>query len=292
MMAGETLAQARALLHELTEAARAGTIVPFHLPRQLEAIDDLLAQAETSDGGSPAALPPDVEALVKDQAAFMSHAVHELRIPLTSIQGYADMLNTPGMGELNAMQQQFLTTIRTNARRMAGLMTDFSDLSKLRGGVLRTNVKMDTFKNIAMLVEKQTRPLAAELGRELTFDIPQGLPILNVDGELLAKALSKLVENGLRYTPDGGQVALTASADGNRLYVHVQDNGIGMSPDDLAQLGTVGFRADHDLVRNHKGSGLGIPIVYGLMQLLGGDIQVTSEPEQGTTFTVTLTGMT
>ncbi len=291
-MAGETLAQARVLLHELTEAARAGTIVPFHLPRQLEAIDDLLAQAETSDGGSPAAVPPDVEALVKDQAAFMSHAVHELRIPLTSIQGYADMLNTPGMGELNAMQQQFLTTIRTNARRMAGLMTDFSDLSKLRGGVLRTNVKMDTFKNVAMLVEKQTRPLAAELGRELTFDIPQGLPILNVDGELLAKALSKLVENGLRYTPDGGQVALTANADGNKLYVHVQDNGIGMSPDDLAQLGTVGFRADHDLVRNHKGSGLGIPIVYGLMQLLGGDIHVTSEPEQGTTFTVTLTGMT
>lgn len=290
-MSGEALHQARALLYELTEAARKGTIVPFHLPRQLEAIDDLLAQAETSSGGATEP-PPDVAALIKDQAAFMSHAVHELRIPLTSIQGYADMLNTPGMGELNAMQQQFLGTIRVNARRMAGLMTDFSDLSKLRAGVLRDNARMDTFKNIAMSVEKQMRPLAAELGRELTFDIPQGLPVLNVDGELLAKALNKLVENGLRYTPDGGQVRLSASAEGSRLYIHIQDNGIGMSPDDLAQLGTVGFRADHDLVRNHKGSGLGVPIAYGLVRLLGGDVQVTSAPDAGTSFTVSLTGMT
>lgn len=290
-MAGETLAQARALLYELTEAARQGTIVAFHLPRQLEAIDDLLSQAETG-GSTAAAPPPDVEALLKDQAAFMSHAVHELRIPLTSIQGYADMLNTPGMGELNAMQQQFISTIRTNARRMAALMTDFSDLSKLRAGVLRANAKMDTFKNIAMSVEKQTRPLAAELGRDLTFDIPQGLPVLNLDGELLVKALCKLVENALRYTPDGGQVALTAAADGSRLHVQIQDNGIGLSPDDLAQLGTVGWRADHDLVRNHKGSGLGLPIAFGLVALLGGEIQIISEPGQGTTVTVTLTGLT
>lgn len=291
-MSVEALAQARALLHELTEAARKGAVVPFHLPRQLEAIEDLLNQADQDSGDSAAVVPPDVEALLKDQAAFMSHAVHELRIPLTSIQGYSDMLNTPGMGDLNAMQQQFIGTIRTNARRMAGLMTDFSDLSKLRAGVLRTNVKMDTFKNIAMTVEKQTRPLAAELGKELTFDIPQGLPVLNLDGELLAKALVKLVENALRYTPEDGKVIVTAFAEGSKLHIQVQDNGIGMTPDELAQLGTVGFRADHDLVRGYKGSGLGIPIVYGIANLLGGSVEVASEAGAGTTFTVSVMGMT
>lgn len=292
-MSEDTLSQARALLRELTEAARKGTIVPYNLPRQLETIDELLSQSEQGGGdGNAAALPPDVDSLIKDQAAFMSHAVHELRIPLTSIQGYSDMLNTPGMGELNGMQQQFIGTIRTNARRMAALMTDFSDLSKLRAGVLRSSTKMDTFKNIALAVEKQTFPLAEELGKEVVFDIPQGLPVLNLDGELLAKALVKLVENALRYTPEGGKVTVTAEADGNKLHIYVQDNGIGMSPEELAQLGTVGFRADNDLVRSHKGSGLGLPIVYGIIQMFGGSVDVTSQPEQGTTFTVTVTGMT
>lgn len=291
-MSVEALAQARTLLHELTEAARKGAIVPVHLPQQLEAIEDLLAQAEQDGGSSAASAPPDVETLLKDQAVFMSHAVHELRIPLTSIQGYSDMLNTPGMGELNAMQQQFIGTIRTNARRMAGLMTDFSDLSKLRAGVLRATVKMDTFKNIAMSVEKQTRPMADELGKELDFDIPQGLPVLNLDGELLAKALVKLVENALRYTPDGGSVTLTASADGSRLHIQVRDNGIGMTPEEVAQLGTIGFRADSDLVRSFKGSGMGLPIVNGIVKLLGGSIEVASEPGAGTTFMVTVMGMT
>lgn len=293
-MSGDALSQARALLQELTEAARKGTIVPYNLPRQLEAIGELLSQTETASGdGGGAALPPDAAGLIKDQAAFMSHAVHELRIPLTSIQGYSDMLNTPGMGELNGMQQQFLGTIRTNARRMAALMTDFSDLSKLRAGVLRSTIKMDTFKNIAMAVEKQTRPLADELGKELVFDLPQGLPVLNLDGELLAKALVKLVENALRYTPqEGGKVIVTADADGDRLRIYVQDNGIGMSPEEMGQLGTVGFRADHELVLSHKGSGLGLPIVYGIVQMLGGSVDVSSQPGQGTTFTVTVTGMT
>ncbi|MBI5667282.1 MAG: HAMP domain-containing histidine kinase [Chloroflexi bacterium] len=290
-MSVEALAQARALLHELTEAARKGAIIPVQLPRQLEAIEALLNQAEVNDGKPAAVAPPDVEALLKDQAAFMSHAVHELRIPLTSIQGYSDMLNTPGMGDLNALQQQFLGTIRTNARRMAGLMTDFSDLSKLRAGVLRTTVKMDTLKNIAMSVEKQTRPLAEELNRELVVEIPQGLPVLNLDGELLAKALVKLVENALRYTPEGGRVTLSAAADGSSIHIRVQDNGIDMTPDELAQLGTVGFRADHDLVRSYKGSGMGLPIVYGIVRLLGGSVDVASEPGAGTTVTVTVTGM-
>ena len=115
------------------------------------------------------------------------------------------------MGALNDMQKQFVETIRTNSRRMEGLLTDVSDTAKIKGGTLRTNLKMDMFKNIAMMVEKQAQPVTEELGRKLTFDIPQGLPILNVDGELLAKALYKLVENGLRYSGEDGEVTVRAS---------------------------------------------------------------------------------
>jgi signal transduction histidine kinase len=210
---------------------------------------------------------------------------------MTSIRGYADMLHS--MGSLNDMQKQFLDTIRTNSRRMESLMQDVADVNKLRHTTLKTAVKMDMFKNIALMTEKAMTPTAEQLGRTLTFDIPQGLPILNTDGEMVAKALNKLVENALRYQDHetGGEVKVAARADGNQLIVTITDNGIGMTPEEMAQLGTIYFRSDNDVVRNYKGSGLGIPVAYGIIQLMGGSVTVISEPGKGSTFSVTLPGM-
>ncbi|MBZ0277842.1 MAG: HAMP domain-containing histidine kinase, partial [Anaerolineae bacterium] len=160
------------------------------------------------------------------------------------------------------------------------------------GKTLKIGTKMDMFKNIAMTIERQMRPLAEGLGRTLTFDIPQGLPYLNTDGELLTRAFVKLVENALRYHKnEQGEVVIAASGEGNKLIVRIQDNGIGMTPDELRQLGTIYFRSEDEIVRSYKGSGLGVPIAFGIVEALGGRVSVTSEPDQGTTFTVTLTGM-
>ena len=293
-MTDNTLAQARALVDELLEAAKTGAIIPVRLPGQVEAIASALAEADAADDVAPSTdgVSADMETFLREQAEFMSVAIHELRVPMTSIRGYADMLNTPSMGELNDMQTQFLETIRNNAKRMERLLQDVSDISKVRGGTIKYSLKMDMFKNIAMRVEKDMSPVAEEMGRKLTFDIPDGLPILNTDGELLAKALSKLVENALRYTEDDGEVTVSAENVDNQLRIKIQDNGIGMSAEEIAQLGTPYFRADHDHVRNHKGSGLGIPIAYGIIEVLDGTVAVDSQPEVGTTFTVTFAGMT
>ena len=288
------LSNARTLVDELLEAAKTGAIIPVRLPGQIEAIASALSEAETEtaeDNEKTASASTGEQESLKEQAEFISVAIHELRIPMTSIRGYADMLNTPAMGDLNDMQQQFVNTIRTNAKRMETLMTDVSDISKLRGGTLRVNPKMDMFKNIVLHVEKAMAPLAEEMNRTLTFDTPQGLPLLNTDGELLAKAINKLVENALRYTHEGGEVQVSAVADGSTLHIRIADNGIGMTGEEMAQLGTLYFRADNDHVRSYKGSGLGVPIAYGIVRMLGGDVTVESQPEQGTAFTVTLEGM-
>lgn len=303
MASADALAQAQASLEQLIDAARTGAIIPIRLTGQLEAIRDLLQQAEkdaaqAAQEAAAKAVPADQETFLKEQAGFVSHAVHELRTPMTSIRGYGDMLKS--MGPLNDMQKLAVDTIRTNSRRMESLLTDVSDTAKLKAGVLRTNVKMDMFKNVAQMVEKQAQALTEELGRKLTFDIPQGLPILNVDGDLLAKALYKLVENGLRYsgtppTDDGeakpGEVIVRGAGDGSNLIITVSDNGIGMTPDELDKLGTIYFRSESEYVRSYKGSGLGIPVAYGIIHLLGGTITVISTPGVGTTFTITLTGM-
>jgi signal transduction histidine kinase len=292
-MSGDALAQARALLNELIEAARKGAIIPIRLPGQLEAIAQALEPAaESKDASSGDDASGDLEAFKTELAGLLSHGFHDLRLPLTSIRGYSDMLGTPSMGELNPMQQQFLDTIRTNSRRLESLLTDVSDLSKLHLGTVKVTAKMDMFKNIALIVEKANRPLAEELGRTLTFDIPQGLPILNLDAELLGKALNKLVENALRYSHQGGEVRVAGAADGNKLQIIIQDSGIGMTIDELAKLGTPYFRGDNETVLSYKGSGLGIPIAYGLIDLLGGTVSVVSQLGSGTTFTVILPGMT
>jgi two-component system, cell cycle sensor histidine kinase DivJ len=288
------LEQAQQQLTELIEAARKGAIIPVRLTGQLEALQTLLTQAgdEAAKAAAEVKPPADQAEFLREQAYFVSHAIHELRTPMTSIRGYADMLVSMGSGSgLNDMQKGFLDTIRGNARRMEGLLTDVSDMAKIRSGVLKITEKMDMFKNIAMMVEKTMRPLAEQLGKTLTLDIPQGLPILNTDGELLAKAITKLVENGLRYSGENGEVSVRGASQNGKLVVTVSDNGIGMAPEELAQLGTIYFRSENELVRSFKGSGLGVPVAYGIVRVLGGTISVESAPDKGTTFTITLSGM-
>jgi signal transduction histidine kinase len=291
----KALQQAREQLQRLLEAAHQGTIIPVQLPSQLEAIAELLTavQAEHEAALKAAAdrLPADLDSYMQEEAYFVGHAIHELRTPMTSIRGYSDMLGT--MGELNEMQRQFLSTIKVNARRMESLMIDVSTMNKLRKNTLKLSPKMDMFKNIAMRLEKDFSALAAELNRKLVFDVPSGLPILNIDSDLLVQAIGKLIENGLRYSPpETGTVIVRGAAEGNDLVISISDNGIGMTEEELKKLGTLYFRSDNDTVREYKGSGLGIPVAYGLIQKLGGSVRVESTLGVGTTFYIRLPGMT
>ncbi|PJF28681.1 MAG: hypothetical protein CUN52_12215 [Phototrophicales bacterium] len=291
------LEQAKQALAELLENARVGNIIPIRLPSQLEAIQAALLDAEKEHQDEIADLRRrpggDIETVQRDNAEFMRVAIHDLKNPLASIKGYSDLLNNPAMGgELSPMQSQLLQVIRSNSKRMEALLEDMSVMNRLRGGMTKVNQKMDMFKNIAMVIEKKMRPLAEELNRQLEFDIPQGLPLLNVDGDLIAIVFNKLIENGLRYSPEGtGKVSIKARAEGNKLIVDVEDNGVGMTEEELSHLGELFYRADNDVVRAYKGSGLGIPIAYGLVDVLRGTISVTSEPNKGTCFTVSFEGM-
>ncbi|MCL4256358.1 MAG: HAMP domain-containing histidine kinase [Anaerolineae bacterium] len=291
------LEQAKQALAELLENARVGNIIPIRLPSQIEAIQAALLDAEKEHQDEIADLrrrpSGDIETVLQDNAEFMRVAIHDLKNPLASIKGYSDLLNNPAMGgELSPMQSQLLQVVRSNSKRMEALLEDMSVMNRLRGGVTKVNQKMDMFKNIAMVIEKKMRPVAEELNRQLEFDIPQGLPLLNVDGDLIAIVFNKLIENGLRYSPEGeGKVTLKARNENNKLVVEVEDNGVGMTEEELSHLGELFYRADNDVVRAYKGSGLGIPIAYGLVDVLRGTITVQSEPNKGTRFTVTFEGM-
>jgi len=291
------LEEAKQALAELLENARVGNIIPIRLPSQIEAIQASLLQAEKEHQDEIADLRRrpggDIETVMHDNAEFMRVAIHDLKNPLASIKGYSDLLNNPAMGgELSPMQSQLLQVVRSNSKRMEALLEDMSIMNRLRGGVTKVNQKMDMFKNIAMVIEKKMRPLAEEINRQLEFEIPQGLPLLNVDGDLVATVFIKLVENGLRYSPEGtGKVTVRAKGEGSVLVVEVEDNGVGMTTEEVGRLGELFFRSDNEVVRAYKGSGLGIPIAYGLVDVLRGKISVDSEPNKGTRFVVSFDGM-
>jgi signal transduction histidine kinase len=290
-MSSPAMQDLRDILNQFLDNAKTGNIIPMRLPGQVE---EMIAAAEAVEEDHKEALakamPEDMEGYMEEEAYFVGHAVHELRTPMTSIRGYSDMLGQ--MGELNDMQKQFLDVIKTNTRRMESLLKDMSYINKIRKKTLQLTPKMDMFKNMAMRLEKDMKTVAEEYKKELVFEVPDGLPLLNIDSEILVVAIEKFIENALRYTKEDGKVTVSGSTDGSTLVIKVADNGIGISDDDLAQLGTIYFRSDDDHVREFKGSGLGIPIAYGLLDILGATYNVESEPDNGTTFTVRIEGMT
>ncbi|NJR12611.1 hypothetical protein HC776_01630 [bacterium] len=249
----DSLQTATDKLKELHEAAQKGTLIPIRLPAQIEEIVTLLSKAraeqdEAAKKAAESAAPADLNDFIQKEAYFVGHAVHELRNPLTSVRGYTDMLGA--MGTLNEMQQQFLQVVKTNVKRMEALLADVGVINKITKKTLKANPKMDMFKNLALRVEKDMTPVAKELGRTLTFEIPSGLPILNVDGDLLVTLLNKLIENGLRYSPaETGTVKVSAEAQDNTLIIHVDDNGIGMTPEEIAKLGEMYYRSENEKVR-------------------------------------------
>lgn len=273
------LQDARTLLAEIRKE------IDGDLKGRLDSLDRLLEGAQRRGEGEDAeALRQQIDDLVATNARFVSVMVHEIRVPMTSIKGYSDMLGKNVVGPLNEQQQQFIEVIRSNVTRMEHLVSDISDISKLKTGRMRLDPKMDMYKNVALQVEKDTRDLAAEHGHTLVFDTPSGLPLLNLDSTRLTQALKKLVINALQYTPDGGEITVRAEAVDGRLKVSVIDTGIGMSPEEQTHIGELFWRADSELVRSFKGHGLGLPIAMGFIELFGGEFFYQSELEKGSVF--------
>jgi signal transduction histidine kinase len=267
---------------------------PDDLKAGLARLSDLLKQAaQRGEGQDAAALRHEMDALIDRTASFNSVMVHEIRKPMTSIRGYADMLAKPGMiGPMNEMQQQFIDVIRANVIRMEGLVSDISDINKLRTGRMRLDNKMTTCGQIILDAQKQTEALIKEFEQTVTWDIPQGLPLLTADAKQLAKVIVNLLRNAIQYTPKGGQITVKAERrDGNILHIAVTDNGIGMKPEEMAHLGEPFYRADHELVTSQKGYGLGVPVAMGFLELMGSKLCYESVYEQGSTFSFDLVGM-
>ena len=224
----------------------------------------------------------------QSKSEFVSVVSHELKLPMTSIKGYSDLMLSGVTGQLNENQASFLTTIRNNVNRMATLVSDLADISRIESGNMRLEPREVPVWDVIDEVSTLTRTQITQKNQAITVDIPTELPKAWCDRNRLAQILTNLVSNANKYTPEGGAIVVQAIRKNGMIQIKVQDNGHGMTPEDQENLFSKFFRSADDKVRESPGTGLGLSITKNLIELQGGKIWFESEFRKGTSFYFTV----
>lgn len=222
------------------------------------------------------------------KSQFISFASHELKTPLTSIRGYADLIRQGTVGPVTEQQMKFLETIRDNVDRMSSLVSDLADISRIETGRLKVEITELSLADYVRETIVRLRPQIETKHQTLTLDLPNGLPMVHADRARLVQILTNLLSNANKYTPDGGDLKVAAQSEAEVVRVSVHDSGIGLSESDQSKLFLQFFRSDEPVVREEAGWGLGLYVTQRLVELLGGEIGVESEIGKGSTFWFTV----
>ncbi|HAY83740.1 MAG TPA: hypothetical protein DCY42_02130 [Chloroflexi bacterium] len=245
---------------------------------------------------SNAQLYSEVQRANLAKSDFVSFVSHELKTPMTSIRGYADLLAAGSVGQVTEPQMEFLTTIRSNIQRMATLVSDLADISRIEAGRLHLEFSPVVLNEVVDEVVRSTLGLAKEKDHQVMADIPHDLPKVWGDRNRLVQILTNLLSNAIKYTPEGGEVTLRARLADNEwdpagvpqvVHIQVIDNGIGIKLEDQAKIFQQYFRTDEGR-DTASGTGLGLNISRYLVEIQGGKIWFVSEFGRGTTFHFTV----
>lgn len=218
---------------------------------------------------------------------FVSVAAHERLTPITGVRGYLSMVLDEGMGEVDERARGYLSKANASARRLSSLVRDLLSASRLEAGRTRFDVRPTDVAPIVRDAVDGVMPMAREKGLALSFEPATGLPLAQADPDRLAEVLVNLVGNAVKYTPSGS-VEVTAQAEGGSVRVDVKDTGLGMSEEAKARLFEKFYRVRTEETEAIPGTGLGLYVTKGMVERMGGRIEVASEEGRGSTFTVLL----
>ncbi|MCA9954958.1 MAG: response regulator [Ardenticatenaceae bacterium] len=223
-----------------------------------------------------------------EKAEFIAMAAHELRNPLSQIATTNALFSR--VGDLNAKQSQLLEKVNFSLERMKALIVDLDDIARLETGNIRVELRP---LNLHELIQKTAESLQHDvLSRDhsLTLNVPPNLPLVCADRQRMIQVLTNLIGNALKYTPNGGQIVVTAVHEAHLHNVHVtiRDTGLGIQADEQKQIFTKFFRSGDTDVRARPGTGLGLYITKSLVEMQNGRIWFNSKYGQGTQFHFTL----
>jgi len=222
------------------------------------------------------------------KSEFISLASHQLRTPLSAIKTYTHMLLEGYMGKTNAQQRQSLRTITAAANRMNELISTLLNITRIESGNIRVAAKPTDLKNLAEVAIEELQHSAAEKEIELVLEQATKLVRVKTDGLLVKEIINNLISNAIKYSPNGSRVIVRLSARRQAAVLSVHDRGFGIPKSAQEQIFTKFFRAGNVVRRETSGTGLGLYLVRGLTESLGGKIWFDSEEGKGSTFYLSL----
>ena len=214
---------------------------------------------------------------------FVANVSHELRTPLTNIRSYAETL-AEGAGEIPLeMERSFLNVILNESDRMTHIVQDLLTLSRFDSG--HSELKLTRFPFGKALQDLYDAVLleARRHGHEIVLTAPDGLPDILADRERVLQVMMNVVSNAIKYTPDGGRIAISAGCTGDRVWMEVADNGIGIPAEDRGRVFERFYRVDKARSRQSGGTGLGLSIAKEIVDRHEGSISLVDRPGPGTT---------
>ncbi|MCS6836623.1 MAG: GAF domain-containing sensor histidine kinase [Anaerolineae bacterium] len=226
-----------------------------------------------------------VKAADQAKSEFVGIVAHDLKTPMTSIRGYADLVLMESEGKnLSPQQSKFLNHIISTVERMRVLVSDLADVSRIESGHFSMDNRPVSARAVIEAVRDTTMPEIVARQHHYEEDVPEVLPELFTDYYRLVQVMTNLVSNAYKYTPPGGTITLRVRPQGDRVRFEISDTGIGLSPEQIAKLGTKFWRADDDYTRSQSGTGLGFAITSSLVRLMGSTIEIDSQKGRGSTF--------
>jgi signal transduction histidine kinase len=254
-----------------------------------EAEDFLVRLAERAAGAiENTQLYQTAQQADESKSQFITIVTHELKIPMTSIRGYADLIRQGTVGPVTDQQIQFLDTILNNVDRMAELVSDLSDISRIDTGRIKVELEAASISEYLRETVANLRPQFESKRQQVQIEVESDLPMIKVDRARLVQILTNLLGNANKYTPEEGSITIIGTREGPVLRVAVQDTGIGLSEAEQAQLFSQFFRSEQPEAREQVGWGLGLYVTRRLLELMDGEIGVESSLGEGSTFWFTL----
>jgi two-component system sensor histidine kinase KdpD len=224
--------------------------------------------------------------LDKMKSQLLSTVSHELRTPLASIKGFATTLLRDDVDWDEESRREFLSIIDEESDRLTELISNLLDMSRIEAGTLRVEPEptdLDPiFRETAAEFQLMTR------AHQIRVHVPPALPPVMADPRRARQVLRNLVENAVKYSPEGGSITISAGVVNGRVRTSVADQGIGIGPEQLEHIFDRFYQVDSASTRSVGGSGLGLSICKAIVEAHGERIWVESQPDMGSTFHFTL----
>lgn len=233
----------------------------------------------------------------EEQSEFISTASHEMRTPVASIEGYLGLALNPQTATIDARARQYLEAAHASSQHLGRLFKDLLDVTKLDDG--RMKPRLAPVDIVAVVREMAQAHVPKMQAKHLKYSFGTADAVNNgqrveprvyaaVDLDFMREVLDNLIENAIKYTPDGGEIWVNARGDGDKALINVTDTGIGISPEDAAHVFQKFYRVDNSQTRSIGGTGLGLYLVKQRVEALGGRVWVESAFGEGSTFFVSL----